>query len=451
MAILALFVLAQVFEALTPQVRKYVSSSAPSVLLEHVRVIDGTGSPPQPDRNVAIAGGKIVSISPGVDAEGPNVLHLRGQTVIPGIVGMHDHLYALLPGDGDRPTLPMQVSFTGSRLYLAAGVTTIRTAGSRNPYAELQLARDIEAGAAPGPHLEVTGPYMSNLVSADEARETVAFWAKRGVTSFKAYRLITREQLRAAVEEAHRRGLKVIGHLCSVTYEEAAQIGIDGLEHGFFVNTALDPGKKPDSCPESGGDFTLEHITREQSDRLIATLLRHHVAVTSTLFSTAAPIDPHPLRPEVADAMSPAMREAYLRWRAKPPPPQAALLLRKDMELERAFVAAGGLLIAGPDPVGIGGNLPGFGDQRQIELLVEAGFQAVEAIRIATLNGATFLGRQDRIGSIQPGKNADLVVVKGDPAAQIADIEKVEIVFKDGVGYDPRKLLDAVKGHYGEY
>jgi imidazolonepropionase-like amidohydrolase len=101
--------------------------------------------------------------------------------------------------------------------------------------------------------------------------------------------------------------------------------------------------------------------------------------------------------------------------------------------------------------VGIGGNIPGFGDQRELELLVEAGFSPVEAIRIATMNGATFLGRQDRIGSVAVGKNADLVVVKGDPASKISDIENVEIVFKDGAGYDTKKLLDSVKGRYGEY
>jgi imidazolonepropionase-like amidohydrolase len=121
------------------------------------------------------------------------------------------------------------------------------------------------------------------------------------------------------------------------------------------------------------------------------------------------------------------------------------------MDLQRAFVAAGGLLLAGSDPVGIGGNLPGFGDQRQIELLVEAGFTPVQAIRIATLNGAIFLGRQDQTGSIAAGKHADLVVMKGDPANRITDIENVEIVFKDGVGYDTGKLLESVKGHYGEY
>jgi hypothetical protein len=126
-------------------------------------------------------------------------------------------------------------------------------------------------------------------------------------------------------------------------------------------------------------------------------------------------------------------------------------LIQRDMQLEHAFAAAGGLLLAGPDPTGDGGVLPGFGDQREIELLVEAGFTPVEAIKVATMNGATYLGKQDQIGSIAAGKNADLVVIKGDPSTKIGDIEKVEIVFKDGVGYDSQKLLDSVKGRYGEY
>jgi imidazolonepropionase-like amidohydrolase len=290
----------------------------------------------------------------------------------------------------------------------------------------------------------------------------VAYWAERGVTSFKAYTHITREELTVAVKEAHKHGLKVTGHLCSVTYAEAADIGIDNLEHGFRANTELDPGKKPDTCSDSGGDYTLEHMTpgSAEANQLITKLISHHVAITSTLPGSAANVpvdattDARPLlRPAVLEAMAPSALDAYLfsRNRARPTASNAAQQLRRDMDLQRAFGAAGGLLLAGPDPVGIGGNLPGFGDQRQIELLVEAGFTPVQAIRIATLNGAIYLGRQDQIGSIAAGKIADLVVVKGDPATHIADIENVEIVFKDGVGYDTKKLLDSVKGHYGEY
>jgi hypothetical protein len=124
---------------------------------------------------------------------------------------------------------------------------------------------------------------------------------------------------------------------------------------------------------------------------------------------------------------------------------------KNDTGLEHQFVASGGLLLAGPDPTGNGGVIPGFGDLREIELLVEAGFTPVEAIRIGTLNGATYLGLADRIGTIAPGKDADLFIVKGNPATNINDVENVIVVFKDGVGYDSAKLIDSVRGRYGEY
>jgi hypothetical protein len=145
------------------------------------------------------------------------------------------------------------MTFSAPRLYLANGVTTMRTTGSVEPYADLNVKSEIDAGRMAGPHMDVTGPYlegpdspfiqMHQLRNADDARRTVAFWADQGVTSFKAYMNITRAELKAAIDEAHRRHLKITGHLCSVTYPEAAALGIDDLEHGFFVNTQLDPGK----------------------------------------------------------------------------------------------------------------------------------------------------------------------------------------------------------------
>jgi len=477
------FANAQRIEVLSPQVRKYVQFSGPKVVLEHVQVIDGTGAPPSPDQNIYIEDGKITAIAPGADlpsSEGITIIDLREFSVMPGIVGMHDPLYYLarpnLAADRnfEAPALFLPMSFSAPRLYLANGVTTMRTAGGVDPYTDLKLKRGIESGVLPGPHLDVTGAYldgpgnqnlqMQELSGPEDARQTVAYWADRGVTSFKTYAHITRAELSAAVKEAHKRGLKVTGHLCSITYEEAAEIGIDNLEHGFFVNTQLDPDKKPDSCTESAGDYTLEHMRpgSDEANRLIATLIKQHVALTSTLPGTAASVpelgksvDGRPsLRPAALQAMAPALREAVLYARNRVPSqstPGVAFLLRRDMDLERAFVAAGGLLLAGPDSTGNGGVIPGFGDHTEIELLVDAGFAPVEAIRIATLNGAIFLGRQDHIGSLAPGKNADLVVVRGDPATHIADIENVAIVFKDGVGYDVNKLLASVKDRYGEY
>lgn len=463
--------------ALSPDVQKYVRVDASRVVLEHVRVIDGTGRPAVEDQNVVIEQGKIATVQAGADtpaAEGIAVLHLRGYTVMPGIVGMHNHLFYVAEPDKDSqwkfepPVLVPQMTFSAPRLYLAGGVTTMRTTGSVETYADLNLKRAIDEGKLPGPHIDVTGPYlegphsyfiqMHELSGPDEAREMVEYWADRGVTSFKAYMNITRAELKAAIETAHKRGVKITGHLCSVTYLEAAVLGIDDLEHGFFVNTQLDPDKKPDECSSSMGDYTLEHMEPNgpEAKSLIDTLVKHHVAVTSTLpvFEGDVPGRP-PLRQAVLDAMSPEAREAYLYARNRPVDRPShrdgAMLFKRDMELEREFVAAGGLLLAGADPTGDGGVVPGYGDQREIELLVEAGFSPVESVKIATMNGAIYLGRQDRIGSIAAGKNADLILVKGNPADRISDIENVEMVFKDGVGYDSQKLIDSVKGRYGQY
>jgi imidazolonepropionase-like amidohydrolase len=477
--VLSFYIRAQQPPSLSPAVQKYVRVNAPKVVLMHVRVIDGTGQPPLENQNVVIEGGKITAVQPGSDiatANGTTVLDLRGYSVMPGIVGMHNHLFYVARPDEDSewkfepPVLVPQMTFSAPRLYLAGGVTTMRTTGSVETYADLNLKRAIDEGKLPGPHIDVTGPYlegpgsyflqMHQLSGPDEARQMVEYWTDRGVTSFKAYMNITRAELKAAIDAAHKRGIKVTGHLCSVTYKEAAELGIDDLEHGFFVNTQLDPDKKPDVCSESTGTYTMEHMPANgpEAKDLIDTLVKHHVAITSTLpvFESGGIPGRPPLQQRVLDVMTPEAREAYLYNRErpatmKPPKTDWPMLFKRDMELEREFAQAGGLLLAGPDPTGNGGVVPGFGDQREIELLVEAGFSPVEAIKIATLNGAIFLNQQSQIGTIAAGKNADLIVIKGDPASHISDIENVEIVFKDGIGYDSQKLIESVKGRYGEY
>ena len=464
---------------LSKAVMRYVKVKTPKIVLTHVRVIDGTGAAAVEDQNVVIEGGKIAGVEQGTDmttSAGVTVLDLRGYSVMPGIVGMHNHLfYIARPNlnsrrEFDDPVVVQQMTYSAPRLYLAGGVTTMRTTGSVETYADLNLKNEIDAGKLPGPHIDVTGPYlegspsyfiqMPHLRNPDDARDLVNYWADRGVTSFKAYMNITRAELKAAIDAAHKRGLKVTGHLCSVTYQEAAELGIDDLEHGFFVNTQLDPDKKPDACSESKGDETLRRMDPNgpEARNLFATLIAHRVAITSTLpvFEADMGGGRPAVRQQALDAMTPQAREDFflLRQRspsAPPPKVDHAASYKRDTELERAFAAAGGLLLAGPDPTGRGDVVPGFGDQRGIELLVEAGFTPVQAIRIATLNGAIYLGRDSQIGSIAVGKNADLVVMKGDPSKQISDVENVEVVFKDGVGYDPGKLLESVRGRYGQY
>ncbi len=473
------FILAPALHSQSPAVAKYIKVNAPQILLTHVRIIDGTGAAPLEDQSILIENGKIASISksPTTSAQA-EVLDLHGYTVIPGLVGMHDHMYYIARpnfdalGNSEPPLIVPQMTFSAPRMYLAAGVTTLRTTGSVEPYTDLNLRREIDANHLPGPHMDVTGPYlegsnspflqMHNLRDADDARQTVRFWAAQGVTSFKAYMNITRDELKAAIEEAHKLNLKVTGHLCSVTYPEAAELGIDNLEHGFVVNTQLDPDKQSDLCPKTIGTPTRQKMTPDSPEAraLFKLLIDHHVAVTSTLpvFEADGNGRP-PLEPRVLAAMTPQAREAYLYVRniqntapaARQSPNPRAVLFQRELDMERAFAAAGGTLLAGPDPTGDGHVLPGYGDQREVELLVQAGFTPVEAIKIATLTGATYLNQQAHIGSIVPGKNADIVVIKGDPSTKISDIENVEIVFKDGVGYDSAKLFDSIKGRYGQY
>jgi imidazolonepropionase-like amidohydrolase len=458
--------------------RYLYGKNAPIKVLEHVRVIDGTGAPLLEDETIVVEGAKIAAL--GHDVKAPanaEVFDLAGYTVLPGLVGMHDHLYYLQRPDTDAagsepPTLLPQMTFSAPRMYLANGVTTIRTAGSVEPYADINLSHLIDAGSLIGPHIEPTAPYlegpgeifiqMHELSGPGDATKFVNFWADSGSTNFKAYMHITRAELAAAIAAAHARHLKVTGHLCSVTYPEAAEMGIDNLEHGFFINTQLDPDKQPDKCSRETGSATLAKMTPDspEADALIKLLVAHHVAITSTLPVFEASLAGKPaLRPKALATLTSQALEAYLygrnRRNTEPDSPaleRSATNYHNDAKLEYKFSKAGGLLMAGLDPTGNGATLPGFGDQHELELLVnDDGFTPLEAVKIATLNGATYLGQADRIGSVQVGKQADLMIVKGDPASRIMDIENVEIVLKDGVAYDSDKLLQSVRGRYGEY
>jgi enamidase len=442
-------------------VRAFITVDAPVVALTNVRVIDGTGAPARANQTLVIRGGTIDQIGDASEIhapEGAKVIDLTGKSVMPGIVMLHEHLY--------YPTGPGVYGQLGEsfvRLYLAGGVTTMRTAGNVNGFMDLKLKQLIDAGQQPGPAMDATAPYlngpstflqMHDLKDADEARRQVDYWADMGATSFKAYMGITRDELRAAVDEAHKRGLKVTGHLCSVTYAEAADIGIDDLEHGFMASTDFVPDKQPDVCPgQAVGQRTIAALDEnsEPFKALVQKLVDRHVALTSTLtvFETFTPGRP---MPPGLDVLLPELKDRFAQLYQRTAENQQSLykaLFPKGMALERAFARAGGLLVAGTDPTGGGGVIPGYSNQRQLELLVEEGFTPLEAIRIGTLNGATYLGREARIGSIAKGKQADLVVIDGDPSANIAEVRKVQTVFKQGVGFDPQKLIESVRGKVG--
>jgi imidazolonepropionase-like amidohydrolase len=438
---------------------QFVSVNEPVIALTHVRVIDGTGAAPREDQLLVIDHGKIRL--PQTVPAGAKVMDLAGQTVIPGLVGMHEHLF-YPSGNGVPIYGENAVSFP--RLYLACGITTMRTAGSLEPYTDLEVKRGIESGKLVGPHMDVTGPYlegpgsfalqMHQLSGPDDARKLVNYWADLGVTSFKAYMNITSEELGAAIEEAHKRHIKVTGHLCSVDFREAEALGIDNLEHGLIVDTEFTPGRKPGVCPpqaQTQAQMGKLDMNAAPVAETIRELVAHHVAITSTLsvFEAMIPGRP-PMEQRVIDAMSPLASESYAKAKSRGGDPAVrSIPMKKEMEFERAFVRAGGLLMGGADPTGNGGALAGFGDQRNIELLVEAGFSVEDAIRIYSLNGAEYMGMAASIGSIAEGKNADLVVLAGNPAQHVEDIRKVTTVFKDGVGYDSAKLIQSVSHMVG--
>ncbi|HEV2698117.1 MAG TPA: amidohydrolase family protein [Terriglobales bacterium] len=461
-------------QTLSPEVKPFVEVDSPVVVLEHVRVIDGTGAAARQDQTIVLSGGKIESISAastGNTHKDAKVLDLSGYTVIPGLVGMHDHLFYPM-GDG----VFGEMAYSFPRLYLAGGVTTIRTTGSLEPYTDLELKKQIDSGQVPGPKMHVTGPYLEGpgsfavqlhqLTGPDDATRTANYWMDEGVDNFKAYMFITPAELSAAIAAAHKRSVKVTGHLCSIGFREAAALGIDDLEHGLLVDTEFFPDKKVGECPgDEANDMSFYaklDVNSAPVHEMILDLVRHHVALTSTLpvFEVEVPGRPA-IQRRVLDALAPEAQTHFLSNKArmadtarlqklyKTDISPAVAALKKEMQFEHEFSKAGGLLLAGLDPTGIGGVIAGFGDQREVELLVEAGFTPLEAIHIATYNGAQYLGDAERVGTLAPGKQADMVVIKGDPSQKIEDIENIEIVFKDGIGYDSAKLIESVRGMVG--
>ena len=430
----------------------FIRINRPRIALTHVNVIDGTGDPIKPDQTILIEEGRIVSVAPNLSSPlSPDVqaLELRGRTVIPGLVGMHDHLFY---GDGSGAFASLPRAF--ARLYLAAGVTTIRTAGAIDLPAESAIKHAIDGGREVGPSIHLSSPYLGATSDIPALERTIEQLADAGVTSLKAYTPIGTEALRAAIRTAHARGQKVTGHLCAVGFREAAAMGIDNLEHGIVTDTEFYSTKVRDQCPDWGaavGELTRMSIESAPIQQTIWTLVEHGVAITSTLavLETLSPRTAFFDR-RVQPLLSRSAWNHYLEQtdRRNTNPGQYSVwqgALGFEMAFERAFVEAGGHLMAGADPTGWGGTLPGFGDQRNVELLVEAGFSAEQAIRIASANGAAFLEIPD-VGTIQPGQRADLVVVRGNPAERIRDIREVELVFKNGIGYDPVMLTEAEHG-----
>jgi imidazolonepropionase-like amidohydrolase len=446
---------------LSAETRQFVRIDAPVVVLTHVRLVDGSGTAAKDDYAIVIRGEKIAAVGPTAGLtipSGATVLDLSGRTVIPGIIGLHEHTYFR---STSRTT---QMSYSSPRIWLGYGVTTIRTAGSMFPYNEINLKRAIDRGSVPGPRMHITGPYLNGSAgpegmnravgSSAEARRVVAYWAEEGATWLKFQGSVSREILGAAIDEAHKRGMKVTGHLCSVTFREAAALGIDNLEHGFITNSDYIPDKRPDVCPAENMRHQVNVDVRgPEVQATFRDLLAKQVAITSTLsvyelfVRERAKLDARALALLAPDTKAEVEAEfAALGSGSAFAVPLA--LFEKMMAFDLMFHRAGGVVGAGVDPLG-NGSLPGLGNLRNYEILVEAGFRPEEAVQVLTANGAKILGEYAQYGSIEAGKFADLVVIRGDPVRRAADIYDVEITFKRGVGYDAPKLVRAAAGQVG--
>jgi imidazolonepropionase-like amidohydrolase len=443
----------------------YISYKQDTIAFTHCYLADVIHKTVLSDETIVIAHGIIIKTGktkavkiPG----GTTIIDCTGKTILPGFVMLHEHMFYPAASVSPYYMHYKQLPVSFPRLYLACGVTTARTAGSVEPYSDLSLKKEIDAHQIIGPSLYITAPYMEGeggfapqmreITTTDEAKRFVNFWADEGFTSFKAYMNLNRAVLKAAIDAAHARGLKITGHLCAVTYREAAEMGIDQLEHGFFTATDFIPGKEEDACVSENNPFKHIDPRGKEVKGLIDVLVKDKVIITSTLavFEGLCKTDTVPTQ-QVLDALSPDSRDMYLKYYSHEKSADIDSAMVKDLIMEKEFADAGGLLVAGTDPTGNGNVLAGYGSLRAIELLTKEGFTPIEAIRIATYNGAVALQAQQNIGSIEVGKHADLVVITGNVADNINNIEKTEWVFKDGVGFNSQKILQQLKGQVGKY
>jgi imidazolonepropionase-like amidohydrolase len=447
-----------------------------------VDLIDGTGAPLRPDMTVVVRDGRIAAVGPRATTpvpDGARAIELAGHVLTPGFVLMHEHLFYPVSYS------PRGFAYTniGSAfesfpaLYLAGGATTIRTAGSVSPYADVNARDAVRAGRQWGPDMALTAPFvngpqlmfmqMRNLRTPAEVARFVAHWHGQGMDSFKAYMSLQPAQLGALVRAAHQRGAKVTGHLCATSYEEAARLGIDNLEHGFWAATDFMARRTPGECDFGAAWQSLEALQPDDPriDRLIRLLVQRKVALTSTP-AVLEPYDgadgeaghDHGAAPGLC-VLAPPLRDAVIAGARERSAQQSdaqrarrQALSDKMLALELRFAAAGGLLMLGTDPTGDGHVVPGYGGLRAMQLLQRAGLAPEQVVKVASLNGATYLGRQREIGSVVPGKRADLVLLRREGAATAIDLwsmPQLRWVFKAGVAHDAAALVRSVEGMAG--
>lgn len=450
----------------SPEVQRFISVNDTLFALTHLTLLDGKGAVAREDMSVIVQNGRIVDVGRSPQISIPieaKEIDCTGKTLLPGFVMLHEHLfYTKIFEEAFNVT---NVELTFPRMYLAGGVTTMRTAGSVMPYTDLNVKRLIEEGKMAGPKMDVTGPFIERdgfdipqlpLLDEEESPATmIDYWAGKGCTSFKVYMHITRDDLREVIIQAHGKSLKVTGHLCSVSYREAAELGIDNIEHGFLQISDFITDKPADLCDPFALRATLIDLDRD--DSLITDLMRFLIEKDVTITTTPAVFEPYSGREVVQGggeaALAPQFLEEVAGWHQSNSGRDSLrnLLYQKELYWIKKFHEMGGKLVVGTDPTGPGRTIAGYANMRTFEILYEAGFSIPEAVQLCTLEGAEYLGVADETGTVETGKKADLILIDGYLPEDVTNIRKIETVFKDGVGYDSKKIFDSVKGKVGVY
>jgi len=412
----------------------------------------------RPNAGILAVNGRFLSVGDARSVpDGALVVTLDDDRyILPGIVDLHAHYNVDLVGEGR-----VDETVYNPLVYLANGVTTTFTAGEYDPH-EVALLRDqIAAGEKIGARVLTAGPYFGSAnpdwddgFTDEDVYALVDEWAARGAAGFKA-KGAAPHHLEALIRRAHDHGLTVTGHLDSgfrgsTNSVDAIRMGIDRIEHilGGYV---LDP-EQP-AYPVWNRVDTTEAGFRA----IVRDFIEHRVHFSATV--TAPVYFGSPDGTEGFDDwadeqafFTPYVREAWERRR----PQRTGMRLmdelhRTMLRTTKAFYDAGGgdLITLGTDKPAWGDFLPGFSAHREIHALVLAGIPAASALRIATINGAAAIGGGGLLGSIEPGKLADLLVVRGDPLEEITNTRNVEAVMKAGRLYDPQRLLEVARGSIG--
>lgn len=452
-AVIVAFCLAVITSPSVTAQTQRIRPAAEHLVLKCGTVIDpGTGSV-QKDVFIEIVGGRILRIGRLADlgpAEGAKVLDLSGKFVIPGLIDTHAHLYG---GVAARHS----TNDVHAPLYLACGVTTIRTPGSSNPEGDLALKHRIDAGAYEGPRIFLSGAYvemkpptvewMNALSTPEEVRLTIDQWAEKGASSIKLYASMKGELMRTAVEHAHAHGLKAIAHIGAATYEESIRAGIDEIFHGIAVMSDLvAPGVDQRQYFEWFKAVLAMDLSRPEYGRV----LKLAAETKTVLTPTAAAFEEFNPASEAMARQKPYYTtgawEALLKKAGQKPLVEGAeKVTAMNLRFVKDAYLAGCLLTTGTDKTNVV-PLPGFSLREEMDVFARAGLPPMAVLKAATWNGAYALAAGDVLGSIAAGKLADLVVLDRDPLATISNVSAVHRVIKAGVVYEPEALLKKLLG-----